>query len=159
MSAAALWLVRAGFGPVSFLELFWLAAGLACLKETTCMLLEARGQLLSTHHQADEVLRLLASIDYRAALQATLIQVLFVAAGVVAALSPPPPAPVREEDVLGDVLVIGFLVGVQVANLVGLRERRRIDRRIDALLRDAPRARPIPGGRREYDPRPGGDAA
>lgn len=153
MTGAAVLIVSFGWGRVSLLEVFWLLVGLACVKDTACLFIEARATLAAAVlPPADEVNRLLAVVDLREAGQALLVQFCFLALGLVAALRPPPPPAASDDEALARLFSIGFLVAIQVSNVVMAHERRRYARRIDAELRAKPRAHPIPGGRRSYDP-------
>lgn len=152
MTHLALMLVRAGIGPISFLEAFWLLAGLACLKDCTCLLWDARAQLVAaTAPPVDETLEALALIDYRGALQAVLVQLCFLAVGLIAAFRPPPPVPTDGDDALAEIATIAFFLTIQVANVIGTRDRRRHTQRIDRDIQDMVRLEPKPGGKRWYD--------
>lgn len=152
MTHLALMLVRVGWGNVSFLETFWLLVGLACLKDSVCLFWDARAQLVAaTAPPVDETLRLLAVIDYRQALQSVLVQVCFVAVGLVAALRPPPPLPLTDDDAWAEIATVAFLVAVQVVNVAGARDRRRYSKRIDRDIQDTMRVKRLVGGRRRYD--------
>lgn len=152
MTHLALLLVRAGWGNISFLETFWLLVGLACLKDSSCLLWDARAQLqAAVAPPVDETLRLLAVVDYRAALQSVLVQLCFLAVGLVAALRPPPPVPLSDDDAWAEIATVAFLVAVQLVNVVGAQDRRRYTRRIDRDIQEAMRLEPRPGGRRWYD--------
>ena len=147
-------LVRLGWGNISFLETFWLLMGLACLKDSACLFWDARAQLTAAlAPPVDDTLRLLALMDHRSALQALFVQVCFVAVGLVAALRPPPPAPLTDDDALSEMATVAFFVAVQVAVLLGARERRRLTRAVDRELQETTRSKPLPGGRRWYDPK------
>ena len=152
MTHLALMLVRAGWGNVSFLETFWLLIGLACLRDSVCLFWDARAQLVAaTAPPVDETLRLLAVIDDRTALQSVIVQLCFVAVGLVAALRPPPPLPLTDDDAWAEIATVAFLVAVQVANVIGAQDRRRYSKRIDRDIQDTMRVERMVGGRRWYD--------
>lgn len=153
MTHLALVLVRAGYGNVSFLEAFWLLVGLACLRDSACLLWDARQQLAAaTAAPIDETLRDLAVMDAREALQAVLVQLCFLGVGLIAAVRPPRPVPENDDEGLVELATIGFLVAVQVLNAVGAHERHRYLARIDRGIKRALRVTPKPGGKRWYDP-------
>lgn len=156
-SEVALLVVRAGVGHVSFLEAFWLLVGLACLKDSACLFWDARAQLAAAAAPpVDETLRNLATVDYRSALQAVLVQACFVGVGVIAAFRPPPPRPTSQDETLAEIATVALLVTVQLANAYGASDRRRYTRRIDRGIQRVLRITPRPGGRRFYDPPEGG---
>lgn len=142
-------LIRAGVGTVSFVEVFWTIVGLLCLRDTVCLLIDARQQLLAAAApSAEGVERMLATIDYRMAAEAVVVQCCFLALGLIAAARPPPSETMGDEEALATVASIALLLTVQGLHLVGSRSRHahltRVDRRI--------RAERIPGGRRKDDP-------
>lgn len=155
MTAFVSALVSAGYGRLSFLELFWLLVGLACAKDAVCLLLEAR-RTLAAVDDGDEVERLLAVVDLRGAAQAVLVQVCFLGVGVVAALRPPPSAPADTDTAMAGLVSIVLLLAIQASNIVGAHERHRYSRKIDEALRVRWRSSAVLGERRWYDPGPRG---
>lgn len=141
--------VRAGVGTVSFVEMFWTVVGLICLKDTACLFVDARQQLhAAAAPSAEGVERMLATIDYRMAAEAVVVQLCFLALGVIAAARPPPPETLTDDEALATVASIALLLTVQGLHLAGSRSRHahlnHIDRRI--------RTERMPGGRRKDDP-------
>lgn len=152
MTHLALVVVRAGYGPVSFLELFWLLVGLACLKDSACLLWDARAQLAAAlAPPVDETLKTLAIMDHRSAWLAVLVQLCFIGVGVVAALRPPPPMPKDGDDALAEIATVALFLIAQVMTAFGARDRRRYSTRVDRDIQDAMRVERMIGGRRAYD--------
>lgn len=142
--------VRAGVGTFSYVEMFWTVVGLICLKDTAGLFLDARQQLQAAAAPAAEgVERMLATIDYRMAAEAVIVQLCFLAVGLIAAARPPPPETMTDEEALTQVASIALLLTIQGLHLMGSRSRHahlnRIDRRI--------RTERVPGGRRRDDPK------
>lgn len=147
------WVVTAGVGPASYLEMFWLALvavttySLAGEFWDACRLRKAA---------AGYVERWIADGAYYVEVTAMTQQVAWGLIGLVSALSPPPvDVSTEPRRVLTSLVVTCALMGVQVSNLSFTRYRRRNRLRILRALADPPGAgvavTPMIGGRRAYD--------
>ena len=144
-------LVTAGWGPVSYLEMLWLALTAWTTYYLVGELRDACGQRGVAEGRVE---RWIADGAYYVELKAVIQQGAWGLIGVVSALAPPPPDAASEpRRVLSALVVTAALMGVQVSNLLFARYRRANRLRITAALAEPPdRRSAVPGGRRRDDP-------
>lgn len=152
------WLLTAGWGPVSYLEMSYLAFIAATTYYTAFELWDACQQRKVADGRVE---RWVADGAFWVEAVFMLKQGIWAAIGLSAAVTPPPADAADEpRRLVGALVFTGGLYAVQVVNLVfaGYRRRNRlrITRALTAEATAAPLLGvvPVPGGRRWYDAPP-----
>ena len=147
------WLVTAGVGPVSYLELLWAVLVAGTTYYLSGELWDACIQKKLARNPAQ---RMIAERDYWVEVAASVHQAVWALLGLVAMATPPAPDVYTEpRRVVGALVFTGALLFIQVTNLAAASYRRANRLRITRLLRTPPGVGitvvPMVGGKRAYD--------